>query len=262
MEHYINIPKNFEKKEELSNLIDKILNVITIDAIFLSREQREGETTYHILTFFVDVNNNPIPDEILGFGSKRSKDHPDFRIKIYTEEQSEIGILRGSLYFLEHCCLGEMVYAHPEGTNLLDYPELALGNILKRAERYFDFEMKKIRAFANTACILIKEGNHIIATFNLHQAFELSFRFMEQMFIGQSKVTHSIISHINYCKDYFPNLCPFPKTSEMDNNELLLLLEHAYSAARYGNEYGIGKEQTLLIQSEFQSFVEQVEIIL
>tara|TARA_E500000318_G_scaffold111095_1_gene128460 strand:+ start:91 stop:1866 length:1776 start_codon:yes stop_codon:yes gene_type:complete len=261
MEHYINIPKNFEKKEELSNLIDNILNVITIDAIFLSMEQSVGDAHYHILTFFVDVNNNPIPNEILAFGSKKAKDHPDFRIKIYTEEQSEIGILRGSLYFLEHCCLGEMVYAHPEGTNLLDYPELALGNILKRAERYFDSEMKKVRAFANTADILIKEGDHAIATFNLHQAFELAFRFLEQMFIGQSKVTHSIISHINFCKEYFPNLRPFPKTSQMDNNELLLLLEHAYSAARYGNEYEVSKGQAQLIQSEFQSFVKRVETI-
>ncbi|MHA7831918.1 MAG: HEPN domain-containing protein [Flagellimonas sp.] len=261
MEHYLSIPKNFEKKGELSNLIDNILNVITIDAIFLSMEQGEGDAIYHILTFFADVNNNPIPNEILGFGLKKAKDHPDFRIKIYTEEQSEIGILRGSLYFLEHCCLGEMVYAHPEGTNLLDYPELALGNILKRAERYFDLEMKKIKAFTNTADILIKEGDHAIATFNLHQAFELAFRFLEQMFIGQSKVTHSIISHINYCKDYFPKLGPFPKTSEMDNNELLLLLEHSYSAARYGNEFEINKGQVKIIQSEFKSFVKQVEDI-
>ncbi|WP_234416149.1 HEPN domain-containing protein [Flagellimonas amoyensis] len=224
-------------------------------------EQKEGNSYYHILTLFVDVNNNPIPNEILDLVSKMGKEHTDFRIKIYTEEQSEIGILRGSLYFLEHCCLGEMVYAHPEGTNLLDYPELALGNILKRAERYFDSEMKKVKAFANTADILIKEGDHTIATFNLHQAFELAFRFLEQMCIGQSKVTHSIISHINFCKEYFPKLRPFPKTSEMDNNELLLLLEHSYSAARYGNEFEINKRQSQIIQSEFQSFVKQVEDI-
>ncbi len=261
MDHYIDIAKNFEKKEELSSLVDNILNVITIDAIFLSMEQKEGNSYYHILTLFVDVNNNPIPNEILDLVSKMGKEHTDFRIKIYTEEQSEIGILRGSLYFLEHCCLGEMVYAHPEGTNLLDYPELALGNILKRAERYFDSEMKKVKAFANTADILIKEGDHTIATFNLHQAFELAFRFLEQMCIGQSKVTHSIISHINFCKEYFPKLRPFPKTSEMDNNELLLLLEHSYSAARYGNEFEINKRQSQIIQSEFQSFVKQVEDI-
>ena len=261
MNHYIDIPKNFEKKEELYSLVDNILNVITIDAIFLSMEQREGDAIYHILTLFVDVNNNPIPNEIMRLISKMGKEHTDFQIKIYTEEQSEIGILRGSLYFLEHCCLGEMVYAHPEGTNLLDYPELALGNILKRAGRYFDSEMKKVKTFAHTADILIKEGGYTIAAFNLHQAFELAFRFLEQMCIGQSKVTHSIISHINYCKDYFPKLGPFPKTSEMDNNELLLLLEHSYSAARYGNEFEINKGQVKIIQSEFQSFVKQVEDI-
>ncbi len=99
MKHHTNIPENFERAEELSNLIDSVLNVITIDAIFLSRKQIEGDTTYHILTLFTDVDNDPFPTEILALVSKLGKERPDFRIRIYTEEQSEIGLSRGSLYF-------------------------------------------------------------------------------------------------------------------------------------------------------------------
>lgn len=261
MTHRTNIPENFERAEELSKLIDSILNVITIDAVFLSKKQIEGDTTYHILTLFTDVDNDPIPNEILGLVSKLGKEHPDFRIRIYTEEQSEIGLSRGSLYFLEHCCLGITVYARMEGANLLDYPEMTLTNIIKRTTRYYDSEMKKVTTFANTADILIKEGDYAIATFNMHQAFELGFRFIEQMCIGRSKVTHSIISHINYCKHYFPTIIPFSETSELDNNELLLLLEHAYSVARYGNEFEIDKTQAQTIQSELRKFIEKVEAV-
>jgi HEPN domain-containing protein len=261
MKHHTNIPENFERAEELSKLIDSILNVITIDAIFLSRKQIEGDTAYHILTLFTDVDNDPIPNEILALVSKLGKEHPDFRIRIYTEEQSEIGLSRGSLYFLEHCCLGITVYARLEGANLLDYPEMTLTNIIKRTIRYHDSEMKKVRTFANTADILIKEGDYAIATFNMHQAFELAFRFIEQMCIGRGKVTHSIISHINYCRHYFPTIIPFTKTSELDNNELLLLLEHAYSVARYGNEFEIDKTQTQTIQSELSEFIEKMEVV-
>ena len=261
MTHGTNIPKHFEKAEELSELLDSILNIITIDRAFLSKKQNEGNTEYYFLTLFVDVNNDPLPNEIRSLIAKKGKKHPDFRIRAYTENQSEIGLERGSLYFLEHCCLGKTVFAHPEGENIMDYSTMAYQTLMKRASRYYKSELAKVNAFANTADILIKEGDYAIATFNMHQAFELSFRFIEQMCIGRSMVTHSIISHINYCKHFFPTLQPFMKSSGMENNELLLLLEHAYSVARYGNEFEITKMQTKAIQSQMKDFTQEVEFI-
>jgi len=38
MKHDTNIPENFEKAEELSELLDSILNTITIDSAFLSKK--------------------------------------------------------------------------------------------------------------------------------------------------------------------------------------------------------------------------------
>ncbi|MEC7770121.1 MAG: HEPN domain-containing protein [Bacteroidota bacterium] len=261
MIHGTNIPKHFEKAEELSELLDSILNIITIDRAFLSRKQKEGNSEYYFLTLFVDVNNDPLPNEIRSLVAKKGKRHPDFRIRVYTENQSETGLERGSLYFLEHCCLGKTVFAHPEGENIMDYSTMAYETLMKRATRYHKSELGKVNAFANTADILIKEGDYAIATFNMHQAFELSFRFIEQMCIGRSMVTHSIISHINYCKQFFPTLQPFMESSELKSNELLLLLEHAYSVARYGNEFEITKVQTKTIQSKMKDFIQEVESI-
>ncbi|MAU17607.1 MAG: DNA-binding protein [Muricauda sp.] len=261
MTHGTNIPKHFEKTEELSELLDSVLNIITIDRAFLSRKQNEGNTVYYFLTLFVDVNNDPLPNEIRSLVAKKGKKHPDFRIRVYTENQSETGLERGSLYFLEHCCLGKTVFAHPEGENIMDYSTMAYQTLMKRATRYHKSELGKVNAFANTADILIKEGDYAIATFNMHQAFELAFRFIEQMCIGRSMVTHSIISHINYCKHFFPTLQPFLETSELKSNELLLLLEHAYSVARYGNEFEITKVQTKTIQSKMKDFIQEVVII-
>src|SRR5690554_1202236 len=47
----------------------------------------------------------------------------------------------------------------------------------------------------------------------------------------------------------------------MDNNELLLLLEHAYSVARYGDEYQINEAQVRNIRSEFNDFIKEVEAL-
>ncbi|MBW8201640.1 HEPN domain-containing protein [Flagellimonas abyssi] len=261
MTHGTNIPENFERAEELSELLDSILNIITIDRAFLSKKQIEGNTEYFFLTLFVDVNNDPLPNEIRSLVAKKGKKYPYFRIRVYTENQSETGLERGSLYFLEHCCLGKTVFAHPEGENIMDYSTMAYETLMKRATRYHKSELAKVNTFANTANILIKEGDYSIAAFNMHQAFELSFRFIEQMCIGRSMVTHSIISHINYCKQFFPTLQPFLESSDIKNNELLLLLEHAYSVARYGNEFEITKVETKTIQSQMKEFIQEVESI-
>ncbi|GLU43284.1 HEPN domain-containing protein [Allomuricauda sp. NBRC 101325] len=261
MTHGTNIPENFERAEELSELLHSILNIITIDRAFLSKKQIEGNTEYYFLTLFVDVNNDPLPNEIRSLVAKKGKKHPDFRIRVYTENQSEIGLERGALYFLEHCCLGKTVFAHPEGENIMDYSTMAHQTLMKRAACYHKSELGKVNAFANTADILIKEGDYAIATFNMHQAFELSFRFIEQMCIGRSMVTHSIISHINYCKHFFPTLQPLMEPSEPTHNELLLLLEHAYSVSRYGNEFEISKVQVKAIQTQMKDFIQEVEFI-
>lgn len=135
MTHGTNIPENFEKANELSELLDSILNIITIDRAFLSKKQIEGNAEYYFLTLFVDINNDPLPNEIRTLVAKKGKKHPDFRIRVYTENQSEIGLERGSLYFLEHCCLGKTVFAHPEGENIMDYSTMAYQTLMKRASR-------------------------------------------------------------------------------------------------------------------------------
>tara|TARA_R110002126_G_scaffold9840_1_gene44219 strand:+ start:25675 stop:26964 length:1290 start_codon:yes stop_codon:yes gene_type:complete len=261
MDNYVNIPENFEKSKELKALMIDIVNVITIDRAFLSGLQEEGGTKYHIVTLFVDAENEPIPNEKVSFVIRSGKRYPDFRIRVYTENQFEIGVEVGSLYFLRHCRCGTVIYTGSDSKNQYDYSEMAMGTLVKRAKRYFGKEIGKIDAFARAADGLIDERDYAIATFNIHQAYELSFRCIEQMCIGKCRITHSIISHINYCKPFFPTLRPFSETSDMEENELLLLLEHAYNVARYGNEFEITKVQVLRILGELKDFINKVHAI-
>src|SRR5690606_22190709 len=261
MNNYVNIPENFEQEEKLSAVLDSMLNMLTLDIIFLSELQNEGENPYYFITAFVDANIEPIPNEVISLIAKIEKEYPVFKIRIYTEATSETALERGSLYFVEHCCLGFTLFAHSEAENIMDYNNLALSTLLKRAVRYYNTEMQKIDAFIKAADKLIAEKQYVIPTFNLHQAFELTFRFIEQMCIGKSKITHSIISHIKYCEPFFPKLKPFLEVSKMDNNELLLLLEHAYSVARYGDEYQISEAQVRNIRAVFNDFIKEVETL-
>jgi len=235
--------------------------MLTFDSIFLSKLQEEEENPYYIVTAFVDSNIEYVPDEFTTLIAKIERKYPDFKILLCTEATSVTALERGSLFFVEHCCLGFTLFAHTDGEIKLDYQNMELNTLLKRAVQRNHVEMKKINAFVNAADGLIAEKQFGIAAFNLHQAFELSFRFIEQMCLGESKITHSIISHIKYCTPFFPKLKPFLEGLKMENNELLLLLEHAYSVARYGEEYQISETQVDRIRAEFNDFIKVVETL-
>ncbi len=261
MANYINIPDNFEQKEKLSRLVHSMLDLLTLDIIFLSKLQNEGGSPYYFLTAFVDANIDPIPEEIISLINKIGKEYPTFKVRIYTEAASETALARGSLYFVEHVCLGFTVFANSGDNSVLNYENLIISRLLKRAVRYYNRGRHKIDAFVKAADELIAEKHFSIAAFHLHQAFELTFRFIEQICLGKSKATQSIISHINYCASFFPSLRPFSETSKMDNNELLLLLEHAYIAARYDDEYQISEVQVRSIRAEFNDFSKKVDAL-
>lgn len=261
MKNYVDIPVNIEHEEELSAIVDSMFNMLTLDSVFLSELQNEKENQYYIITAFAGDNTEPLPIEFINRIVKIEKEHPGFKIRIYTKATLETALDHGSLYIVEHCYLGCKLFAHCEGQFIRDYQNPALNTMLKRAARYCNAEMNKINAFVKAADGLIAEKQFGIAAFNLHQAFELTFRFIEQICLGKSKITHSIISHIKHCEPFFPKLKPFSEVSKMDNNELLLLLEHAYSTERYGGEYQISEVQIHKIRAEFDDFSKEVETL-
>lgn len=252
MTTYLNIPHEFEHKERLTQLLNSILNAIALDSIYLSKLQQEDDLSYYFLTGFIDLNIDPIPNEVLNLVSKCQQDYPEFKIRLYTEEQVQTELERGSLYFIEHCRLGECVYSDHKGGNLLGYSGLPINNLIKCAQRHFKREQVKVQAFERAADVFVREEQFGLAAFNFHQAFELLFRCIERLCIGKSKITHSICSHIKYCKSFFPQVLPFSNTT--NRNEELFLLEHAYSAGRYEDEYLIDKGQLEKIKNELISF--------
>ena len=255
------LPKNFERTKELSHILEDFQQVVRLEGVFLSAAQLEGNDSYHILTFIVPPAHDPLPQEIYPLVTRLGKEHPYFKIKAYTESQVEMALARGSLYFIEHCCLGKVLFAAGDSDNKLEFKSMALESLLERAVGTKKAEMRKIEIFATTAKDLIRTGDLAMATYNMHQAFELSFRFIQKMGTGHTKVTHSLITHINYTKHYFPTLVPFAEKPNAETNELLMLLEHSYSGARYGDDFDITQEQVQKIHQGLELFLGEIESV-
>ncbi|WP_435139070.1 HEPN domain-containing protein [Formosa sp. A9] len=255
----LKLPKKFDLSDKLSILLNSIIDVLSVDSIYLSNKQIEKKCSYFFVTLFIDCDMDLLPNEILKLISKIENEFPHFKVLIFTQAIAEKNIERGSFYFLEHCCFGYKLYSKPEGDNILDYEDLALHNILKRAERYYMAEMKKINGYINSSKLLIKQKNYDLAGFNLHQAFLLSFKCIEHLYLGQSKTTLSLIGHIKNYEPFFPKIIPFKNVPKKDQNEWLLLLDHAFNMIHHDNPMEIDKDQCKIIFSEIHSFINKIE---
>lgn len=254
------LPKNPEGTLERSQILKDLMAIVDLDRGYLSEVQGKGNSKVQLLTCLVRNASDPLPQMVHPLVTRLGRQHPDFKIKVYTQSQLETALAWGSLYFVEHGCLGRGLYASPE-PETLDLGSLALQPLIERAIKTRETEMRKVGIFANTAKDLIGSGDLAMATFNMHQAFELAFRFIQRMGMGHCKVTHSLISHINHTKEYFPTLEPFRELSGAEANALLMRLEHSYSGARYGDDFEIELEQAQKIQVELDRFLGEIESI-
>ncbi|QNR85113.1 HEPN domain-containing protein [Pedobacter riviphilus] len=102
----------------------------------------------------------------------------------------------------------------------------------------------KANKFLSGATFYFKQQHFEYCAFMLHQVFDLMYRAIEVLVMGKDKKTHRIKVHQLYIKTYVKPL------SELFNYgaeevDLLHLLDEAYLAVRYENNYQIGEPDVL-----------------
>jgi HEPN domain-containing protein len=199
------------------------------------------------------------PKKAKALKQRLAKQHPIFKIRLFTAAQLKTAQDKGSLYFMEHCSLGTLLYVHPKRGDRGDLCTLPMEKWLKRAKRHFKTEGSQIKALSKAADGLLKEKHYEIATFNLHQAFQRSFRLMERLCVGKSKSAHGILGHIHYCRPYLPQLTHILEPANAEEKEQLFLLENAQTVARYEDGYGISRAQVKQLSAKLHQFRKEMK---
>jgi len=79
----------------------------------------------------------------------------------------------------------------------------------------------------------------------LHQVFDLMYRAIAVLVMGRDKKTHRISAHQAYVKPYIKQLSQLFNQNEEHEVNLLHLLDEAYLAVRYENNYYISEAAIL-----------------
>ncbi|MCM5661819.1 HEPN domain-containing protein [Galbibacter mesophilus] len=232
--------KNLKNTQE-RHVIGRLTSLLDIGYIYKSRSE-ENDSFKPLLIVILNGNCSSLTHELYSMVAKIFQEETDFLYRIFPFEYARQQLAKENLFFIYGCSPANLIYKSPNVENPLIDRAIDV-NTFNRIEGVFERERKKINAFLEAANFFIDKENFSQAAFMLHQYIELWFRYAGLFIMGKERKSHSIKELQNYLKAFSPLLGNLFDSEIEEEQNLLKLLDEAYIATRYHNNYHINKGQ-------------------
>ncbi|MBC9796798.1 HEPN domain-containing protein [Sinomicrobium weinanense] len=233
----------------IQDITQKLVQLLEVQYIYKT-EITEGNPQ-KLLIIVLRGRCSTLTTELADTVGKIFQEQTDFLYRIFSMEYAGEQLKEKNLFFIHGCLPHKLIYKGEEDApGLLPY---TVDEVVKdRLTARFKNEAIKTGAFIEGAAYYIKRIRHSHAAFMLHQYIELNLRFATLFIMGRERKRHSIKELQNGIKAFAPELgCIF--NTEIEEETLLLkILDDAYIATRYRNDYHITENQLMLIYERAQ----------
>lgn len=251
----LNLGHSAIKKETVMRLLKRITAAVPIQYVYLHNSLFADKTVQEML-IMVSFKHVRILNELTPVLNIVFNGQTEFSYRVFHVHEVERALLAGSLFFFYATAAQNCLFSKTGSFLACGEPALVADRISSTYRR----ETTKAKKFLSGAKFYFKQQNLAHCTFMLHQVFDLMYRAIEILVMGKDKKTHRINAHQLYIKPYVKPL------SELfnDNEEelcLLHLLDEAYLAVRYENDYTISKPDVIRLFEKIgllYHFAEQV----
>lgn len=202
-------------------------------------------------------NCSSLTHELSSMVAKIFQEETDFLYRIFSFEYARQQLKEDNLFFIHGCNPANLIYKSPNTENQL-IDKTIDANALNDIEAAFEKEHNKINAFLDGANFFIEKENLPQTAFMLHQYIELWFRYAGLFIMGKERKSHSIKELQTYLKAFVLVLGNLFNTEIEEEQNLLRLLDEAYIASRYHDNYHINKEQIQKILEKANEVYAQV----
>lgn len=144
----------------------------------------------------------------------------------------------GHVFYSTFCTVKNLIWWQQQ-KETPQAPEEKLKALRQKAGENFQNGFSRAAAFLKQVQFSKEQSNNNLTAFFLHQATELCCRALIASFLGIEKKTHSLHQLKKYSRRITPVVHQiFPETTT-EEKRLLKLLDEAYLAARYENDFSI-----------------------
>ncbi|ERJ60217.1 HEPN domain-containing protein [Sphingobacterium paucimobilis] len=181
------------------------------------------------------------------------KEYPQYKVICYVAFQAKDKIREGNLFLFTSCQPQKLIYTK-ENSEFVPIPEnfdftkcKGLAIDLKNREQ------QKIDEFKEGYYHFSEKGKYSLASFMLHQAIELTYRYLELLLIAKERVTHSIRCHHLYMKEIISIYANVFDEDDHDDIVLLQVLEDIYRSTRYEDHFEVAPEMVKRLEEKMEA---------
>ena len=226
------------KDKRIVLLLKGITAAVPVQYIYLHNNFLAGKAVQEML-IMIPFKQVRILNELTPLLNIVFNGHTELNYRVFHVHEVEQALLEGSLFF-HYATIAENCLFSKSGTFLNGGSTQLIADQVSTA---YQNGIDKANKFLSGATFYFKQQHFEYCAFMLHQVFDLMYRAIEVLVMGKDKKTHRISAHQLYVKAYVKPL------SELFNDEgelcLLHLLDEAYLAVRYENDYTISEPDVM-----------------
>src|SRR5690606_31215790 len=148
--------------------------------------------------------------------------------------------IRGGNLFLFTSCQPQKLIYKKENSEFVPIPDnFDFTKCQELAADLKNREQQKIDEFKEGYYHFKETGKHSLASFMLHQAVELTYRYLELLLVAKERITHSIRCHHLYLKEISSIYAGVFDEDDHGDIVLLQILEEIYRSTRYEDYFEI-----------------------
>ncbi len=253
--------KTGETPEGLNEIISKILEVIEVERIYLSKG-----ASYHSFIFRLNIIIKPSQkdniEDIRPAVNLIFKQYPDFSYCVFAFNYASNQIEQGNLYFLNNCHEKDLVYKITHNNTIWNYPIGEPTQLVEKIKQDFKRDMSRMKSFKKGVHYFKTEKNLSQSAFMMHQTFEQGYRILEGFICGKIKICHSIKNHQTYVLKSLNELESMFLVESDAEIRLLELLEEAYSSARYTHNFEITEKELEQLSQKLGLLIKEIKFLL
>ncbi|RNL86688.1 HEPN domain-containing protein [Sinomicrobium pectinilyticum] len=242
---------NIKNTPDVKAVIDALTTKFNIEQIYLNTYD-QGTSPFELVILvsskYIKTLDDLVPRIMYTIGN-----YPQYKVMCYVAFQAKDKIREGNLYLFASCQPQKLIYKKedsefepiPKQIDHVKCKELAIA--------LRDREQQKIDEFKEGYYFFKEKENYGLASFMLHQAVELTYRYLELQLIAKERITHSIRGHHLYLKRISAAYTGI--FDEEDDNDILLLqvLDNIYRSTRYEDDFRIDIDTLKQLESKMET---------
>ena len=234
------------KAENLENIISTITSAYAIEQIYLNSYDRDS-LPYELIILVSNKYVKTLCDLVPKIMNS-IRAYPEYKVMCYVAFQAKDKIREGNLFLYTSCQPHKLVYSK-EDSDFVPVPKnFDFARCMELARDLKNREQHKIDEFKAGYYHFKEKGQYTLASFLLHQAMELTYRYLELLVVAKERITHSIRCHHLFMEEISSLYAPIFDEDNPDDILLLERLDDIYRSTRYKNHFEI--DPSVLAQLE------------